>query len=141
MKKTKNTIFIVMFVLLLILALVGCTDNKTETEDQATVVGIEAKLKNDTKFKVGSDFEISKIEVTAKLSDNTSRLVDKMSAVSVNNNVKFLYDANEKKYKPSNEGDTYMLDGQMKFITEGTFVLTVSFNGYETNIDLPVYSK
>lgn len=140
MKKTKITIFTILIIILLTIALVGCTDNKDEIEGKATIVGIEAKLVVDTKFKVDSNFDISKIEVTAHLSDKTSRKIDTMAAVSVNNNVKFKLDTSDNKFKP-NESGIYMLDSQMKFTTEGVFVLTASYNGFATNFDLTVYAK
>lgn len=140
MKKTKNLVILILVIAMLSTILIGCSTNKPETENKATVVGIEASLKSDSKITVGDNFDSSKFAVQAQLSDNTSRLVSTDKSLVFNVNRKFALDSADKKYKPNDNGE-YILDAQNKFIKEGIYVLTVSFSEFTTTVNVKVNPK
>lgn len=113
MKKVLVTLLIVALAVCAAVSLVAC-----KGEGELHIVSIEAKVKENTNYKVGDTFATSTLTLTAKLSDGTEEEITSTSSVT--------YDKTQLKLSNG------------KFTEAGEFTLKVKFLSYETTVNLTV---
>ncbi|HQC54299.1 MAG TPA: hypothetical protein PKX91_01025 [Clostridia bacterium] len=109
---------IVLLVSILALIVVGCNSDKDEEPE---ILSIEAEFDKTVKLSVGDTFDKSKIKITAKLSDDTTRALKSESQTAVEYDLKALE-----------------LDSSGKLTKAGKFEITVKFSTFETQLEINV---
>lgn len=112
------TVSIVLLVVVFATLVIGCNSEK---EELPQILSIEAEFDKTVQLSVGDVFDTSKIKVTAKLSDNTTRPLKTTSQAALE------YDL-----------DALELDSMNKLTKEGKFEITVKFSTHETKLEINV---
>lgn len=120
MFKFKKVILVVALITVAVssIALVSAC-NKDDGEDLPNIESIKAEVVSGTTFTVGTAFDSTKITVTAKLDDGTTRAVETVKAIS--------YDLSVLK-----------LNAEGKFTEAGEYTLPVKYSDWTTSVVIVV---